>query len=88
MAAEEGNTYSSKNNRLLTDTLRRACIQSPEKLRKMCDTLVEKASEGDITASAFIFDRLEGKAVQQTVLTGDEDNPVKTVTEIRLVALK
>ena len=65
MAAAEGNTYSSKNNRLLTDTLKRALTQSPEKLREMCDALVDKASQGDLAAAAFIFDRIEGKPVQK-----------------------
>ncbi len=87
MAAEEGNTYSSKNNRLLTDTLRRACVQSPEKLRGMCDAIVERASGGDLAAASFIFDRLEGKAVQQTVLSGDEDNPLNVITRIELAPM-
>ena len=76
MAAKKGNEYSSSNNRLLTDTLRRACIQSPEKLREMCDVIVDKAAAGDLMAASFIFDRIEGKPVQQQVLSGDEDNPV------------
>ena len=65
MAAPDGNTYGSRNNRLLTDTLRRACLKSPEKLRKMCEALLDKATEGDIPAASFIYDRLEGKPVQR-----------------------
>ena len=66
MAAPDGNTYGSRNNRLLTDTLRRACAQSPDRLRDMCEALLDKAKEGDIPAITFIYDRLEGKPMQRT----------------------
>lgn len=76
MAAEEGNTYSSKNNRLLTDTLKRALVQSPDKLRTMCETLVDKASQGDLAAAAFIFDRMEGKPVSKQEVSGPDGNGI------------
>ncbi len=87
MAAPDGNTFSSKNNRLLTDTLRRACIQSPDRLRDMCEALLDKAKDGDIPAITFIYDRLEGKPMQQTVISGDKDNPLREVKTIRLIDL-
>lgn len=60
-----GNTYSSKNNRLLTDTLRRVALSGDgEKVRAVCEQVFEKAVAGDLTAAAFIFDRLEGKPLQ------------------------
>ena len=83
MAAEEGNTYSNLNNRLLTNTLRRACAQSPEKLREMCDVLVDKASQGDLASAAFIFDRLEGKAVQKQ----ETDMAVSGAFDIRNIVI-
>ena len=65
MAAAEGNTYSSKNNRLVADTLRRIAIQDDgKKLRSMCEAIYEKASQGDVAAAAFISDRLDGKPAQ------------------------
>ena len=65
MAAEIGNDYSSKNNRLWRETLRRVAAQSPEKLRNIAEALYEKAASGDVAAAKEIGDRLDGKAVQQ-----------------------
>ena len=86
MAAPEGNTYSSKNNRLLTDTLRRAALADDSvKLRMGCDEIINKAATGDLYAMAFVFDRLEGKPVQKTQLSGDEDNPVQAKVLVEFV---
>lgn len=75
MAAAKGNNYSSKNNRLVGDTLRRIAIQGDGKrLRKMCEALFTKAEEGDIAAIREINDRLDGKVPQGIV--GDPDQPV------------
>lgn len=89
MAAPIGNTYSSKNNRLLTDTLRRVALSGDgEKVRKICEEVFTKAEGGDLQAAAFIFDRLEGKPAQSLTLSGDDENPLKTISRIELVALK
>jgi hypothetical protein len=76
MAAPEGNDYSSKNNRLWTNTLRRAIVQGDgEKLRRIADKLLDMAEEGNIQAIRELGDRLEGKAAQAIV--GADGGPVK-----------
>ena len=70
MAAELGNDYSSKNNRLWRETLRRVAAQSPEKLRSIAEALYAKAAEGDVAAAKEIGDRLDGKATQAVDLSG------------------
>lgn len=73
MAAPKGNTNSSKNNRLWTDTIRRALVQSDaKKLRAIADKLVEMAEEGNIMAIREIGDRLDGKAAQMVIGPGDD----------------
>lgn len=70
-----GNTNSSKNNRLWADTIRRACVQADgAKLRAIAERLIEKAAEGDIQAIKELGDRLDGKAAQAVMLSGDPDN--------------
>lgn len=64
MAGEIGNDFSSKNNRLWRETLRRVAAQSPEKLRRIAEALYDKAAEGDVAAIKEIGDRLDGKAIQ------------------------
>jgi hypothetical protein len=77
MSAPEGNTFSSKNNRLVADTLRRIAIQEDgKKLRAMCEAIYEKAANGDVSAAVFIADRLDGKPA--TVIAGDSENPIQS----------
>lgn len=66
MAAPEGNNFSSKNNRLWANTLRRAVVQADgERLRRIAEALLNKAEEGDINAIKEIGDRLDGKPKQE-----------------------
>lgn len=87
MAGEEGNNFSSKNNRLWRETLRRVAAQNPEKLRRIAEKLYEQAEQGDIAAMREIGDRLDGKAAQ--TIQGDDENPLTVaIKKIELVALK
>ena len=81
-----GNNNSSKDNRLWRNTIQRAIAQGdPDRLRKIAEKLLEKAEEGDLGALKELGDRIDGKAAQQIVVAGDSDNPVQTVTTIKLV---
>lgn len=63
--APEGNTNSSKDNRLWANTIKRAIAQSdPDKLRKIAEALLDKAEQGDMQAIKELGDRLDGKAQQ------------------------
>jgi len=76
--APKGNTNSSKSNRLWSETIRKAVLQSDaKKLRAIADKLIDKAAEGDIAAIRELGDRLDGKAAQQVALTGLDDGPVQ-----------
>lgn len=78
VGAPEGNTNSSKNNRLWAETIRRAVVQAdPQRLRKIAETLLAKAEEGDIAAIKELGDRLDGKCAQQIIMSGDPESPVE-----------
>lgn len=77
MAASQGNTYSSKENRLWANTLRRVAAQDPEKLRKIAEALYAKAADGDVQAAKEIGDRLDGKVAQALALMGEDGGPVQ-----------
>lgn len=83
--ANKGNTNSSKNNRLLKETLHRVLIQEEAlKTRQIVEALVAKAADGDISAIKEVFDRYEGKAAQSVTVSGDEEKPLitKVIREI------
>lgn len=77
MAGEIGNDFSSKNNRLWRETLRRVAAQNPAKLREIAEALYEKAAQGDVGAIKEIGDRLDGKAAQALQLMGEDGGPVQ-----------
>lgn len=57
--------------------LQRAMAQDDGKrLRDTAETLLDKASEGEPWAVQMLADRLDGKAAQQTILSGDPENPL------------
>jgi len=82
--APEGNTNSSKDNRLWANTIRRAIAQSdPQKLRKIADKLLDMAEEGDLGAIKELGDRIDGKPTQ--TIAGDKDNPLQFTEIIRKI---
>lgn len=82
----KGNTYSSKSNRLLSETLNRVLIQQDGiRARTIAEALVSKAEDGDISAIKEVFDRTEGKAVARTELTGVDGSPLPLGLTIEFV---
>lgn len=71
VGAPIGNTNGSKKNRMVGDALRRAATQSPEKLSKACEALLDKAGEGDVQAFNAFRDTLDGKPHQVIEGTGE-----------------
>ena len=81
----KGNNYSSKNNRLLNDTLKRIITQDDAKrARRIMEALVAKAEDGDTKAIDMVLDRVDGKVVQESKISGDSEQPlvVNVVTGI------
>jgi hypothetical protein len=82
----KGNTHSSKNNRLWAETLRRAVIQSDaERLRQIAEALLDKAASGDVSAIKELGDRIDGKSVATTELTGADGSNLPLSIGIRFV---
>ena len=77
--APKGNTNAKIENRLVTNALKRVAAQNPDKLKKACEKVLEEAVNGNLAAFNTIADRLDGKAAQALMISGDEDNPLQTV---------
>jgi hypothetical protein len=85
VAAPEGNTNSSKENRLWANTIRRAIVQSDgERLRKIAEKLIDMAADGDLQAIKELGDRLDGKATNSVELNAT----VETVDRFKLADLE
>jgi hypothetical protein len=83
--APVGNKNAKRDNRLITDALRRVVVQGPDKLRKACESVLNNAADGDLAAFTFIADRLDGKPQQAITHSGDEENPITVKGMIELV---
>jgi len=58
-------------NHALGIALRRAVVQSDaERLRMIAEALIDKAASGDVSAIKELGDRIDGKSVATTELTG------------------
>jgi len=79
----KGNNYSSKQNRMWGNIVRKLAVQEDYKrLHEVANALYEKAAEGDISAIKELGDRLDGRVEQK--VSGDSDSPVivKVITGI------
>jgi len=76
---QPGNTNATKDKRLITDALRRVVTQSPEKLKKACEKVLDDAVEGNLASFSVIADRLDGKPAQSVTLGEDSENPFNKV---------
>lgn len=73
---QPGNQNSTHEKRLFANAVRRAAVQQDGKaLRKIVDSLFDKASEGDVSAIREVADRLDGKPAQ--AITGADGGPVE-----------
>ena len=71
---------NAKKGKLFYDSLRLALVQEDRKsLRKITDKLIKAAEEGDAWAVKEIMDRMDGKPVNTTELSGAEGTPFKLV---------
>jgi hypothetical protein len=78
--AERGAPLGSQNakkGKLFYDQLRKVLVQEDAlRLRKIAEKLVEAAEEGEAWAVKEIMDRMDGKPVQSTEISGVDGEPL------------
>jgi hypothetical protein len=79
-----GNTNAAKG-KMFYDQLRKIAVQEPTKLREVAEGLFEAARAMEPWAVKELIDRLDGKAVQQTELTGAEGAPLLSGIQVTFV---
>ena len=68
--AMKGNQNARKKP--FTEQMKRHLLANPKKLEKIIEKLVDDAVEGNLAAAKEIMDRVEGKAVQATEISGPD----------------
>lgn len=84
---KSGNPGGRKREKPFADALRMelaALGDDSQALRAIARKTIKRAEAGDLAATAFIADRLDGKPA--IAIENGEDGPFETVTRIELVA--
>lgn len=80
---------NAKKGKLFYDALRIALLQEDrKKLRSITDKLVKAAENGDAWAVKEIMDRMDGKPVQATEISGLDGGIFETLNTINIVLKK
>lgn len=79
-------TKGGKPDKLIRDALMGAIRQSPEKLKKGAESLIDRFEAGELEVIKFVTERIDGKAVQPISNDGDEAFNVKTSLTVAFVA--
>lgn len=92
VGGQPGNKNAAKS-RLFDDAFRRELKQRDleagdgETIRKIVASIVDMALAKDIHAFREMRDTVDGKPAQSVTLSGDEENPLKVIQRVELVAL-
>lgn len=88
---QPGNQNAAKGSRwrnAIEAALKKRCKSDGQKaLVKIAEQLLEKAEQGDISALKELGDRMDGRAAQQLIHSGDQDQPIRTVTDVNITSL-
>lgn len=69
---------NAKKGKLFYNQLRKALVQEDSlKLRKIADKLVDAAEQGEPWAIKEVIDRVDGKAVQATEISGADGGEIE-----------
>jgi hypothetical protein len=79
---------NAKKNKMFYDRIQKHLIQNPHKLEKIVETLVQEAQNGEPWAVKEIMDRMDGKAVQATEISGADGGLLETLNTINIVLKK
>jgi hypothetical protein len=79
-----GNSNAAKG-KMFYDQLRKIAVQEPTKLREVAEGLFEAARAMEPWAVKELIDRLDGKAVQQTELSGADGAPLLSGIQVTFV---
>jgi hypothetical protein len=60
-----GNPSGKSKTQWLTNALRMKLAEDPSRARTIAEKVIQMAEEGDLEATKLIWDRLEGKPIQQ-----------------------
>ena len=79
---------NARKNKLFYDMIKRRLTQKPEELEKIVDILIVHATKGESWAVKEIMDRVDGKAIQATEISGVDGADLSSLQTINIVLKK
>lgn len=80
---------NARKGKLFYDALRVALVQEDRaRLRKITEKLVKSAEDGEPWAVKEIMDRVDGKPIQATEITGADGGLLETLNTVNIVLKK
>jgi hypothetical protein len=79
-----GNSNAAKG-KMFYDQLRKIAVQEPHRLRAVAETLFSAAETGEPWAVKELIDRMDGKPMQQTEITGADGESLLTGIQVTFV---
>ena len=80
---------NARKGKLFYDAIRIALVQEDKKkLRNITDKLVKSAEDGEPWAIKEIMDRMDGKPIQATEISGADGGLLETLSTVNIVLKK
>lgn len=73
---QSGNPKGRPKKRPFADELEKQIAKDPEKLSAVVQSALTEAGKGNTQAMKMISEIMDGKPMQQVMLSGDEENPI------------
>ena len=85
VASRSGNKNANIWFNAIQRAIKRREDKDPQALEKLAEVLLNKASDGDMAAIKELGDRLDGKAVQATTISGPDGEPIPVGVKVSYV---
>jgi hypothetical protein len=80
---------NARKGKLFYDAIRIALVQEDKKkLRNIADKLIKAAEAGEAWAVKEVMDRMDGKPIQATEITGADGGLLETLNTVNIVLKK
>ena len=87
MVEKSNNPGGGKPDKIIRDALLGAIRQSPQKLKKGAENLVDRFEAGELEVIKFVTERIDGKAIQP-IAGAEGEPPINLALQVAFVSDK
>jgi hypothetical protein len=87
MVDKSNNPGGGKPDKIIRDALLGAIRQSPQKLKKGAENLIDRFEQGELEVVKFVTERVDGKAIQP-IAGAEGEPPINLALQVAFVSDK